>query len=156
MMYGYRNDRDMEREINHANREMPFTVAPFPATYVKQYLSWNDVLYSVHSQIECMPHLAQWADDKVEHVRGPMPVWLVNQLVAPYLQNLNDDELAMVEPLLHYIDNFGFVNNVQGFKDSVLLSVDICGTRHTLLITVMNMMEYENGYEHYMRRDSIN
>lgn len=155
MMYGSRNDRELWHRTVMCQRDMPFQTEPFPATYVKVNLEWNDALYGVDSQIECIPHLVRWGVDQVQH-KKPMLNWVVKKQLVPYLANLTDDELAMVDPLLSYIEAFGKVMRVQGYADSVELCVDINGVQRTLLLTVMNMMEYSNGYDHYVRRDTIN
>lgn len=154
-MFGARNDRDLYTAIMVNSIIAPFTTPCFPADYVKVHLEWNDALYGVDSNIECIPHLAQWGVDQVTHHKTMLP-WIVKKQLAAYLMNMNDDELAMVEPLLKYIEAFGSVKRVQCFDSSVELCVEINGVQRTLLLNVMNMMEYSNGYEHYARRDTLN
>lgn len=157
MKYGSHNDRSKWVRTLVANRIAPFTTV-FPETYTKVHLDWNDALYGVDSNIDCVPHLAQWGVDKVEHhkvVRN----WVVKKALVAYLVNMNDDELAMVDPLLSYIESFGQVFRVQCFDSSVELCVLLNGVQRTLLINVMNMMEYlgkNNDLQDYVARDSLN
>lgn len=154
-MYGSQNDRQLWKATVIQNRINPFSAECFPADYTKVSLEWNDALYGVNSNIECIPHLAQWGVDQVTHHKTMLP-WIVKKQLAAYLMNMNEDELAMVDPLLKYIEVFGSVKRVQCFDSSVELCVEINGVQRTLLLTVMNMMEYLNGYEHYAQRDTLN
>lgn len=113
----------------------------FPSdTYTKVPVSWHDAFYNVDSNIECIPHLLQWGEDKVEHSRSVLD-WIVKKSLVPYLSNMNDDELALVDPMLTFIYAFGNVLRVQCFASSVELCVMINGVQRTLLINVMNMMD---------------
>ena len=108
-------------------------------TYTKVPMSWHDAVYSIESNIECIPHLLQWGEDKVEH-KGRVLDWIVKKTLVPYLANMNDDEMAMVDPMLTFIYAFGKVLRIQCYSASVELCIEINGVQRTLLINVMNMM----------------
>lgn len=120
-------------------------VTSFPAdNYTKVPMAWHDAVYGIESNIECIPHLLQWGEDKVEH-KGKVLDWIVKKTLVPYLSNMNDDELAMVDPMLTFIYAFGKVLRIQSYAASVELCIEINGVQRTLLINVMNMMEYSGG-----------
>ena len=132
--------------------------APFPETYTRTSLSWNDALYGIESNVECIPHLAQWGMDNVTHNRG-VSKWVVKKTLAAYLANMNDDELAMLDPVLKYIEVFGEVLRIQCFSASVELCIYLNGVQRTLLINVMNMMdmlENNNELAPYYIRSTLN
>lgn len=135
-------------------------VTPFPSeTYAKVDVSWHDALYNVNSNIECIPHLLQWGVDQVEH-KGRVLDWVVKKTLVSYLSNMNDDELALIDPTLTFIYAFGKVLRIQCFPASVELCVEINGVQRTLLINVMNMMEYlgesNNELQDYCIRWTLN
>lgn len=134
-------------------------VTSFPSdNYTKAPVSWHDAVYSIESNLECIPHLLQWGVDKVEH-KGTVLNWIVKKTLVPYLQNMNDDELAMVDPMLTFIYAFGKVQRIQCFPASVELCVEVNGVQRTLLINVMNMMEIAGGNNdlaEYHTRETLN
>lgn len=155
-IFGARNER--EKWFRHLQDGA--LVTPFPSeTYTKVPVSWHDAFYNINSNIECIPHLLQWGEDKVEH-KGCVLNWVVKKTLVPYLSNMNDDELAAIDPMLTFVYAFGKVLRIQCFAASVELCIEINGVQRTLLINVMNMMEYfgesNNELQDYKIRWTLN
>lgn len=155
MYYGSKTDNVNWMGVIIRNRINPAEFACFPSTYEKVYLEMNDALYGIHSNVYCIPHLAQWGIENTPQGKV-LSNWLIKKQLAPYLQNMNDDELASIEPLLTYVQHIGSVHAIRCYDHAVELSVKVDSVRRTLLITVMNMMDYENGYDHLLRRETLN
>lgn len=153
--YGSHNDRQLLVDTQVAQNISPFGFEPFPANYSKVSLEWNDVLFGVTSNIECIPHPLTWGEDRVKHT-STMQHELVFNSVAPYLANMTDEERAMVEPQLQYLIAFGHVHKVACYDHTVEISVTINGAQRVLLITVMNMIDSVDDHNHYVSRPTLN
>lgn len=129
--------------------------------HVKYYLQDAGNLYGVYSEFYGIPNFMVWAVDQtwVDQHKLPLPIDMIIGHTRRYVANMTEEELELFLPVFQQLCSIYNIYRISCSNHGFELHTVLNGRPKRLLITVMNMMDFDSDPDtmgHLYRRETVN